>query len=71
MDIVSILYALISFAIAVGIIYLIIWVLGRLGINLPQNILRIIWVILVLLAIIWIIQHFFSGGIDIRMPRRR
>jgi hypothetical protein len=71
MDIVNILYALISLAIAVGVIYLIIWVLGKLNIVLPQNILRIIWVILVLLTIIWIIEHFFGGGVRIGMPHRR
>jgi hypothetical protein len=71
MDIISILYALISLAVAVGVIYLIIWVLGKLNIVLPENILRIIWVILVLLTIIWIIEHFFGGNIRIGMPHRR
>ena len=71
MDIVSILYALISLAIAVGIIYLIIWILGKLNIVLPQNILRVIWVILLLLTLIWIIQHFFGGSMRIGMPHRR
>lgn len=57
----SILWALISLAIGVGVIYLILWVLGSLGINVPANIMKVVWVILVLLIIIWILQHFFYG----------
>jgi len=62
MDIVSILWALVSLCIAVGVIYLILWVIGQLGLVIPANIVKIIWVVLVLLAIIWIVQHFFIGG---------
>ena len=71
MDIVSILWALVSLCIAVAVIYLILWVLGRLGIVLPEKIKRIIWVILVLLVIIWIINNFFAGGSGIRIHHRR
>jgi hypothetical protein len=55
---VSILWALVYLCIICAVIYLIIWVLGKLGIAIPPNILTIVWVILVLLAIIWIVQHF-------------
>jgi hypothetical protein len=71
MDIVSILWALVSLCITVAIIYLIIWVLGKLGLVIPATILRIIWVILVLLAIIWIIEHFFTGRSGIVIHHRR
>lgn len=59
--IVSILYALISLAVVVLVIKLLLWVLGVLGLAIPPNIEKIIWVILLLLAIIWIVQHFFIG----------
>lgn len=62
MGIVAILWALVSLCVAVAVIYLIFWVLGQLGINIPANIVKIIWVILVLLAIIFIAQHFFVGS---------
>lgn len=62
MSILSILWALVSLCIFVAVIYLILWVLGKLGITIPDNIRNIIWVILVLLAIIWIVSHFFVGG---------
>jgi hypothetical protein len=71
MDIVSILWALVSLCITVAIIYLIIWVLRKFGIMIPATILRIIWVIIVLLAIIWIIEHFFTGRSGIVIHHRR
>jgi hypothetical protein len=57
----TILYALLSLAIAVGVIYLILWVLGMLGLAIPPNIVKVVWVILLLLAVIWIFQHFLTG----------
>jgi hypothetical protein len=49
-------------------------VLGKLGIVIPDKIVTIIWVILVLLAIIFVVQHFFYGGgtsIDMGTHHRR
>jgi hypothetical protein len=59
---ISVLWALVTLCIVVGVIYLILWVLGSLGIVIPANIVKVIWVILVLLAIIFIVEHFFSGS---------
>ena len=61
---ITILWALVSLCVVVAVIYLIIWVLGQIGLTIPANVLKIVWVILVLLAIIFICQHFFSGGLD-------
>jgi hypothetical protein len=44
--IVRILYILLAIAITVGCYYLIIWVLGLLGIIIPVQILRVIFVII-------------------------
>jgi bacteriorhodopsin len=71
MDIVNILYALISLAVVVLIIYIILWALAQLGLAIPENIKKVIWVILVLLALVFIIQHFFYGGGYIGLPRHR
>lgn len=73
MDILAILWFLVSLAIAVGVIYLILWVLGQLGLVIPANISKVIWVILILLVIIWAVQHFFYGtsvasGHRVRLP---
>lgn len=62
MDILSILWFLVSLAIAVGVIYLIFWVLGQLGLVIPANIVKVIWVILILLVIIWAVEHFLLGS---------
>lgn len=62
--IISVCWALVSLAIVVGLIWLVLWVLAKLGLAIPANIVTIIWVILVLLAIIFIVTHFFGGGGD-------
>jgi hypothetical protein len=58
----SVLWALVWLCMAVALIYLIIWVFGKLGIDIPPNVVTIIKVILILLALIFIINHFFIGG---------
>jgi len=66
----SVLWALVWLCVAVALIYLILWVLGKLGIVIPATVITIIKVILILLALIFIIDHFFVAGghpgIDIR-----
>jgi len=40
------------------------WVLAKIGIAIPANVVNIIWVIAVLLILIWLVSHFsgaFSG----------
>jgi hypothetical protein len=59
--IITILWALLYLAVIVAVVYLILWVLGKLGLAIPAQIVNIIWVIVVLLAIIWLFQHF-SGS---------
>lgn len=71
MDIMSILWALVSLCIFVAVIYLVFWVLGKLGLVIPDRIVTIIWVILVLLAIIFVVQHFFMGGSSVNMGVHR
>jgi hypothetical protein len=61
--IVTILWALVWLCIIVLVIWVILWVLDQLGFSIPANILKIIWVIVVLIAIIWLITHFFTGDI--------
>lgn len=67
-SITAVLWALVSLAVIVGLIYIVFWVLSKLNIVIPPNIANVIWVILVLLALIFIVQHFFYGGtgLDIR-----
>jgi len=57
----AILYALLTLAGAILVIYVILWILGLLGIVIPENIRKVIWAILVILALIFIVTHFFTG----------
>jgi len=66
-----ILYALLSLAVVILVIYVILWVLSLLGIVIPDNIRKIIYAILIILALIWICQHFdlFGSGLGCNIPR--
>lgn len=58
----SVLWALVWLCIAVALVYLVLWVFAKLGIDIPANVVMIIKVILILLALIFIIDHFFVAG---------
>jgi len=63
----AVLYALLTLAGAILVIYIILWILGLLGIVIPENIRKVIWAILVILALIFIVTHFFAG-VDFATP---
>jgi len=60
---ITILWALLTLAGAVLVIYLVLWILGLLGIVIPENIRKVIWAILLILALIFIVTHFLGGDI--------
>jgi hypothetical protein len=43
---------LIYIALVVGAAYLVLWVLGQLGVPLPPNVIKVFWVIVVLIVIL-------------------
>lgn len=49
---IRVLYVLLAIAFVVLAYYVVIWVLGMLGITVPDNILKVVFVILGLLAVI-------------------
>jgi len=57
----SVIMMLIYLCLLVGVIYLVIFVLGQLGIAIPPPIMNIIWVIVLLIAILILWQTF--GGL--------
>jgi hypothetical protein len=61
---ITILTALLYLAIIVVVVYVIIWVLGLLGVVIPGNILKAVWAIIIILALIWLITHF-AGDINL------
>jgi hypothetical protein len=42
--------------------YLIIWVLGEIGLSLPAQVIKILWVIVALIALLLIVQALLGGG---------
>lgn len=47
--------------------YLIIWVLEQLGITIPPQVMKILWVIVVFLAILMIVKVLTGAGIRLGM----
>ena len=56
----SVIMMLIYLCLLVAVVYLVIFVLGQLGIAIPQPIMNIIWVIVLLVALLILWQTF--GG---------
>jgi len=60
----AVIRALIGICLAVLAVLLIIWVLGQLGLALPAFAIKILWVIVTLLVILWLVRLFrpFAGN---------
>lgn len=52
----AIVYALIYLALLVLAMYLVLWVLEQLGIAIPAQVVKILWIIVALIAILVIVQ---------------
>jgi hypothetical protein len=48
----NVIYLLIYIAVLVGLVYLIAWVLEQLGVAIPGQVMKVIWVILVLIVLL-------------------
>jgi hypothetical protein len=57
----AVIMGLIYLCLLVIAIYLVIWVLQQLGIAIPENVLKIIWVIVVLVAILVLVKTVLPG----------
>ncbi len=67
----AIIYGLISICVFALIAWLVIWVLGQLGVPLPAQVIKILWVIFALLCILWLYHLFVGGGFAFpALPRR-
>lgn len=61
----SVILLLIQICIVVGVCWLVIWVLGQLGVPLPPRVVQIFWVIVVLVVLLLLWRTFggvLSGG---------
>lgn len=63
----AVVTGLIYFCILALVIYLVIWVLQSIGIPLPPMVLKIIWIIVALIAILWLVHTFLPGGHLVRI----
>lgn len=64
----GIIMALIQLCVLVLVVYIVLWVLGNLGISLPAQVINIIWVIVGLIALLIILQRVLpSFGVRILM----
>lgn len=52
----SVVYALIYLALLILIMYLILWTLEQLGVALPPQVVKILWIIIALIAVLIIVQ---------------
>jgi len=57
----AVIMGLIYLCLLVICVYLITWVLGQLGIAIPDNIMKVIWVIVILVAILIIVRTILPG----------
>lgn len=61
----SIIVMLIYVALLVAAVWLVLWVLSQVGVALPAPIVKIIWVIVILLVLLWFVQVFLGGGLSL------
>jgi hypothetical protein len=59
----SVITFLIYICILAIVIYLIIWVLTEVvGLPIPAKVIQLLWVIVALIAILWLVQMVLGGG---------
>jgi len=45
------------------VVYLVIWVLGQIGIALPPQVVKILWVIVALVVLLMLVRLVLGGGL--------
>jgi hypothetical protein len=62
----SVITFLIYVCVLAIVIYLVIWVLRDiLGLPIPERVIQILWVIVALIAILWLVQMVLGGGLHL------
>lgn len=65
----SVISFLISICVLALIVYLVLWVLTDvIGLPIPAKVVQILWVIVALIAILWLSQMVLGGGGGFRLP---
>lgn len=58
----SVIYFLISLCILAIVVYIILWVLETVGVPIPPKVIQLLWVIVALVAILWLVQLVTGGS---------
>lgn len=64
----SVITLLIYVCVLALVVYLVIWVLGQIGIALPPQVVKIVWVIVALVVLLLIVRLLIGGG-GVDLPR--
>lgn len=64
----SVITFLIYLCLLAIVIYLVIWIVRDvIGLPIPDKVIQLLWVIVALLAILWLVQMVMGGG-SFRLP---
>lgn len=58
----SIVMFLISLCLLAIVVYVILWVLEIIGIPIPAKVIQLLWVIVALIALLWLVQLVTGSG---------
>ena len=58
---------LIYICILVAVVYLVFWVLTSIGVPLPDQVVKIIWIIVALLVILWLLRALPGLGVHLNL----
>jgi len=47
------------------VVYVVIWVLGQIGISLPPQVIKILWVIVALVVLLLLVRLVLGGGLHL------
>ncbi len=64
----SVIWLLIYICLLVGVAWLVLWVLGQIGVPLPPRVVQIFWVIVVLLVILLLWRMLSPVMGHVRLP---
>lgn len=57
----GVIIALIQLCVLVAIVYVVFWVIGQLGIALPPQVVNIVWIIVALVALLFLFRNVLPG----------
>ncbi len=67
----ALVYGLIYICFFVAIVFLVLWVLGQIGVPLPGQVIKVLWVIVGLLCFLWLFHMVTGGGMALpTLPHR-